>query len=319
MVDRELNGTAKHPIQIVARRTGLTADVIRVWERRYEAVSPHRTPTNRRLYSDVDVERLQLLRRATLAGRRIGDVADLPIDELRRLVAEDESAASEADPAAPAGARHPQARRLVDECLAAVEALDADRLTATLSNASVMLSAPVLLEQLLMPLMDAIGRRWRDGSLRPAHEHLTTSIVRSFLGSLKEVQPHPGPRPDIVVTTPAGQLHELGALTVAVTAALDGWSATYLGPNLPAEELAVAVKLRRSVAVALSVVHPGDDPGLAGELRRLRRLLADDVALIVGGSAAQDYEPVLKEIGALRRPDLASFRAELQALRTAAT
>ena len=77
MVDRELDGEGKHPIQIVARRTGLTPDVIRVWERRYEAVLPRRTSTNRRLYSDRDVERLQLLRRATLAGRRIGDVARL--------------------------------------------------------------------------------------------------------------------------------------------------------------------------------------------------------------------------------------------------
>ena len=59
---------AMHPIQVVTRRTGLSADVIRIWEKRYGVVAPMRTPTGRRLYSDADIERLRLLARATLTG-----------------------------------------------------------------------------------------------------------------------------------------------------------------------------------------------------------------------------------------------------------
>ena len=84
---------ARHPIQVVARRTGLSADVIRVWERRYRVVEPQRASNARRLYSDADVERLTLLRQATAAGRRIGDVAALSTAALRELVAADASAA----------------------------------------------------------------------------------------------------------------------------------------------------------------------------------------------------------------------------------
>ena len=84
----------EHPIQVVARRTGLTADVIRVWERRYGVVTPERASNSRRLYSDSDVEKLIMLRRATSAGRRIGDVASLPLNKLRELVDKDESAAA---------------------------------------------------------------------------------------------------------------------------------------------------------------------------------------------------------------------------------
>ena len=87
-----MKDTPIHPIQTVARRTGLTADVIRAWERRYRAVVPQRSETRRRLYSESDVERLLLLRRATLAGRRIGDVANMSTDELAPLVAADETA-----------------------------------------------------------------------------------------------------------------------------------------------------------------------------------------------------------------------------------
>ena len=72
-------------MKLVARRTGLSAHVIRVWERRYGAVTPVRTGTNRRLYTEEDIERLSLLRRLTEAGHNIGNVAALPLPRLREL------------------------------------------------------------------------------------------------------------------------------------------------------------------------------------------------------------------------------------------
>src|SRR5689334_10359630 len=75
-----------YSIKVVARLTGLTAHVIRIWEKRYAAVTPGRTPTNRRLYSDVEIERLNLLRLATEAGHSIRNVASLPTEALRSLV-----------------------------------------------------------------------------------------------------------------------------------------------------------------------------------------------------------------------------------------
>ena len=79
---------AKHPIAIVAERTGLTQDVIRVWERRYGAVDPARGKGGQRLYTDADVERLHLLNRASDAGRSIGQIAKLPPSDLARMVDE---------------------------------------------------------------------------------------------------------------------------------------------------------------------------------------------------------------------------------------
>ena len=85
----------RHPIQVVARRTGLTADVLRVWEKRYGVVEPARSSGGHRLYSDLDVERLSLLHRAISGGRRISRVAVLPIEDLRDMVREDDDAAVE--------------------------------------------------------------------------------------------------------------------------------------------------------------------------------------------------------------------------------
>src|SRR5579864_136502 len=86
------SGAHRHPIGVAAERTGLSLDVLRVWERRYGAVAPARAGGGQRLYSDADLERLRLLRLATLAGRGIGQVASLGSKELAELVREDETA-----------------------------------------------------------------------------------------------------------------------------------------------------------------------------------------------------------------------------------
>ena len=82
----------RHPIAVVSERTGLSHDVLRIWERRYRAVTPTRTSGGERLYSDADVERLRLLDAAVAAGRRIGRVATLPTSDLAELVAGDRAA-----------------------------------------------------------------------------------------------------------------------------------------------------------------------------------------------------------------------------------
>src|SRR5210317_251269 len=74
-----------YTIRYVSQRTGLTSHVMRVWEKRYEAVVPHRSPKNRRLYSEEDVQRLQLLKSATDAGHSISQVAQLDSKELLDL------------------------------------------------------------------------------------------------------------------------------------------------------------------------------------------------------------------------------------------
>ncbi|HKK14638.1 MAG TPA: MerR family transcriptional regulator [Gammaproteobacteria bacterium] len=303
----------KHPIQVVARRTGLTADVIRVWERRYGAVRPERTRGSRRLYSDEDVERLILLRKATAAGRRIGDVAGLDREALQALVDEDQAA----QPPAPAPRPGPAPAGHLRTCLEAVERMDASGLESALTAASLALAIPVLLDEVVTPLLQQVGRCWNDGSLRVGHEHLAAGVIRSFLGDLARTSNMSGEGPALIVTTPAGQNHELGALMAAITAGSEGWKAVYLNPNLPAGEIAAAAAATDARAVALSITYPPDDPRLVDELRSLRRQLPASVALLVGGAAAPAYAAALDAVGATRLPDLGALRRSLETLRAA--
>jgi DNA-binding transcriptional MerR regulator/methylmalonyl-CoA mutase cobalamin-binding subunit len=302
-----------HPIKVVARRTGLSPHVIRAWEKRYGAVTPKRTPTNRRVYTTADIERLLLLRRATLAGRSIGQVAALPTDELRQVVNEDEAAQSQA----PAPSRlvvSDTSNGTVEAALRSIERFDPEGLQANLDRASVTLSKPALVEQVVAPLLERVGDAWRDGSLRVASEHMASATLRTFMGVLNGAYPAMSDAPRLLVTTPAGQLHELGALIAATAAAAEGWQITYLGPSLPAEEIAAAAQTSESRAVALSIVLAGD-PHVKNELARLGQLLPENIALLVGGRASPHYLDVLQQIGAVRLTDLPSFRTELESLR----
>ena len=229
-----------HPIKVVATRTGLSKDVIRVWEKRYQAVNPERSDTGRRLYADADIEHLLKLKQAIAAGWRISDVARLSASELDKLVATESQQPQQHTGFAP-GEQDTGASYLA-RSLEAIEELNPGKLYSLLSSASVAMSIPRLLDELVAPLLAEIGERWHQGQLRVGQEHLATSVIRRFLDNLRETAAMQATGPVIVATTPTGQNHEMGAMMAAVAAAVAGWRVIYLMPSLPARDIVAAVK-----------------------------------------------------------------------------
>lgn len=310
----------RHPIGVVARRTGLKPDLIRAWERRYGAVEPGRSDTRRRFYSDADIHRLLLLRQVVKTGHGIGQVAQLSNEELEALIAEEpatppSAAPGAGDTTARVAASPDVAEPFLAACLAAAQRLDVGELEIQLERASLVLSRVNLLEKLLVPLMHRIGDLWQEGTLRPLHEHMASAVVRTFLGNMSTTYVSEANAPQLLVTTPARQLHELGALIVASIAAHEGWRVTYLGPNLPPEEIAAAAHQKGTRTVALSITYPPDDLMLPDELRKIRRLLGPQVEILAGGRSAPSYSAVLREIGARQAESLAELRRTLNELR----
>ncbi len=301
----------QHSIRTVARRTGLNAHVIRVWEKRYGAVSPLRADSNHRLYSDQEIERLNLLRMAKEAGHSIGRIARLDTETLRNLTAG--SPAPESDP----GSEPPEpVEEFLEECISAAERLDGAALADILERAAIALGQHGLLHKVIGPLAQSIGDLWRDGTISAAHEHFASAAIRAFLQHGNRQYAAPTSAPGITVATPAGQLHELGAVMVAAAAADLGWRVTYLGTSLPAAEIAGAATQDRSRAVALSIVYPADDENLGPELDRLRRYLPSKTSILAGGRAAESYRDALRRIGAIECGSLDELYDQLERLRT---
>lgn len=286
----------RHPIAAVARRTGLSQQILRAWERRYRVVVPQRTPTGRRLYTDRDLEVLTLLKRLTDAGYRVGSLQERTLPELREMVAAELGSGGRhaTGPVPVAG----DVAEMLDAALAAVTDLAPDRLEAVLRQAAIALPRPALRADLLHPLLDEIGRRWQHGELRIAHEHVASAVIRRFvLGLNPDQRTATRGRPVLAGTTP-GQRHELGLL-LAVSHVQDlGWDVLYLGSDLPVEEFVSSARQSAAVAVMLSLVYPAHDPLAAGAIRDLGSLLPSDCHLIIGGQAAATYADAVVAAGA---------------------
>jgi methanogenic corrinoid protein MtbC1 len=194
--------------------------------------------------------------------------------------------------------------------------LDGSALETSLRRGAINLSRHALMDDVIVPLLQKLGDLWSAGSVKTVHEHMASSVIRTFLGEMLLLSEIPDSAPNIIATTPAGQLHELGALIAAVTATSEGWRTTYLGPNLPAEEITSGAMKTQARVIALSIVYPADDPRLVGELERLSRYVSDHVVLIVGGRAAEAYRSTLEAIGALILHDMVSFRGKLESLKS---
>ncbi len=302
--------TPRYPVRLVAVRTGLSQHVLRAWERRHGVVTPSRSGGGQRLYSQLDIERLSRLRRLTERGHGIGRLAALGLDELKRL--DEESAAEAAPGPTPARAPGGSVREITASALQATRRLDGVELQAILERAAVTLGVPDFLDGVVATALEEIGRGWTEHSVSVAQEHLATAVFRRVLGWLLRVYEVNGPAPRLVVATPPGQVHELGALMVAVSAAAEGWGVTYLGPDLPVADLVSAATQTGARAVAVSVVYVPDDRGIAAALQETRANLPTRVPLLLGGAAAQAIRLEPEIAGVVVIDSLGDLRALLR-------
>jgi DNA-binding transcriptional MerR regulator/methylmalonyl-CoA mutase cobalamin-binding subunit len=304
-----MKNTNTYPIRYVAQQTGLTPHLIRAWERRYGAVLPERTQSNRRLYSEEDIERLKLLRRASAAGHSMAQIAGMTTEALLEVVGDEGRDVRNRSVERPAKSGPPSL--YFDTCLKKVLEFDQAGLQVALNRAAIALSRTSLIEEVIAPLVEKIGDLWSEGSLKIANEHMATAVIRSFLGDLLGPSEEPPGAPRMIVTTPAGEWHEIGALMVALEAQALGWNAFYLGPNLPAEEILSSFEQTRAKAIALSVVHVPDDFHLIRDLKKLRRYLPENGSLMMGGRAVESMKGLLEKMGITPLRDLADFREKL--------
>ncbi len=303
--------TGQHSIGIAARYSGLSAEVIRAWERRYQVVAPKRMANARRIYSDEDIERLTLLARATADGRRIGDIAKLSNNRLSKLI--DQSQVADA------GIPNKQQRQSTaavmeyfDSCIDAINNLNINRFIAALSQAEQSLSAVFLIEDLVTPLLSHVRDECRRGALSNGHKHLFTGAISAYL--LMRAAAYNHPRRKAVVCA-VEKDPELAALKVAATVNANGWNPVYLGENTTPGEIADIAVSAKAQAVIIGSSTAGEDDDVPNRLRLLRRQLPAS-PLIVHTPAGGHYIAIVGEINAIHCNNLRQLCFELERLAT---
>jgi methanogenic corrinoid protein MtbC1 len=248
----------------ICSETGLSADVVRVWERRYGFPVPLRLPSGHRRYRRGDLHRLRLMAEAVAQGHRPALVARANEGALKRLLMPTD---------------HPSIERLFE----AVQAMDTDRLRQLLRQSILDLGWKGFLQQVVALLLDRVGMAWAEGSIGIHHEHLATEVLEDLLRELRlECQTLPG-RGCVLLCTLPGERHRLGLLMVALTYAAQGFRTELLGVDLPVSSIAQAARGLKAdlVAVSLSIQSSGETTRKL--LSDLKERLPVGCRLLVGG------------------------------------
>ena len=307
----DLSKKPRHLIQVVGRRTGISSDVIRAWERRYGAVISERTETNRRLYTDDDIEKLTLLKRAINAGRRIGDIAQLSYDDLFELVMGDESNATKSYQSPSTGT----VMELFDEAAVAVNEMNSNRLDIALSNAVAMLSTTDFLMEFLKPLHNYINDECSRGTLRYIQEKFAKISIRNCLSNLStKFRSAKEEGPKMIIGSLTSEFENLDTLMHIIIAQNIGWSVTYVGNNIPHDELTHMANKISANTIVVALNNPRDIARKSYEIKTIQETadLKDNIVLI--GSQASSYRQIADDVRANISQDLSSFRLTLERL-----
>jgi MerR family transcriptional regulator, light-induced transcriptional regulator len=272
-----------HRIHRVAKLTGLSKDVIRVWERRYGFVKPLRGPNRYRIYTDEDVALLRYVRSEMEKGQSIGDLAEMGREELlsrmRQVAIPSVTAATPYD-------------RLLEELVTALDPLDQVAFERRLNGAVAVIPFEEALVRILLPLQRRVGDLWHEGRISEAVEHYVTKQVQQKLFAVMNHLPLNENGPKVLVGCLPGEEHEIGAQAVAYLCAVRGCRVYYLGPNLPLASLGHLCAQLGPDLVLLSLVGtfpPAEAEELAGELGKEVR---KNCPVILGGAGAKVFQEV---------------------------
>lgn len=286
-------------IGAVARRTGLSPDVLRVWERRYDAVEPLRTAGGTRLYSDAQVRRLEMLAVLVSRGHRIGRLARLGDDALAELFFEDAGAGRIAEDASSPNASSLSASttapcQLIERVLEALENVDSARVERLLMPVFLSLGVREFTLEVALPLLREVGDRWASGRLTIAAEHAAVAMLRTLLGGAIQRHPERDAAGRALFVTPPGQRHEFGVLAAALLASGAGVDAIYLGCEVPVDDVASTVRCTGSGIVVVGLApEAGSLEEALAYARTLRDELPDTTDLWLGGGASKSVGRIL--------------------------
>lgn len=303
--------TLLYPIRAVSKETGISIDTLRAWEKRYQVVVPQRDERGR-LYTEADIQRLRLLNSAVEKGHAIGRVAALSNEDLEALVFSPALKLREAEPAGTGvPADFPAKSQTHCALLEAIERLDYAEAERELSLLAAVLPPRELVHSIALPLMRQVGQAWHAGQLSIAQGHMTSSLLRNQLGALIPLHRRSTPATKLLFATPSGELHEFGILVAAMLAASGGLGITYLGANLPGEEIVFAAQKTAPQVVVLGFIGANHAKIGLAEIQKIAHKLPTQIELWVGGTRDDEMIEAVGQTRALLLDDFPRLEQHL--------
>lgn len=258
-----------------ARRVGVSAELLRAWERRYGLLRPVRSSGGFRLYTDADADRVARMRQALDTGLSAAEAAQLALSTERpteRLID---------------GA--------VDRLLDAIARYDEAGVHQVLDESLAAFGLEPILRDVIMPTLHTVGERWGSGELGVSHEHFASNVIRGRLMSLARLWGR-GRGPVALLACVPGEEHDISLLAFGLVLRSHGWRIIFLGANTP---MATIVRAAGETAPELVVMASFRRELIEAEAARLRAL-SSDVKLLLGGPGTESGVGELLGLDVLR-------------------
>ena len=267
--------TPSFNIAAVERDTGLSKDVLRVWERRYGFPVPDSDSNGERCYPAEQVDRLRLIKRLMDLGHRPGKLIATPLDELSELAPRRSKAPALAVPASHEG---------LDELLTLIKQHDAASYQQAMQQRLARQGLQHFVQDTVAPLTGKVGEYWEDGRFEVFEEHLFTELTNRLLRQAISTLPSGTRGPRVLLTSVPDEVHFLGLLMVESLFTLEGAECIALGTQMPLLEIGRAAEAHQADIVALSFSGAFPQRQIPGLLQHLRLVLPKEAALWAGGS-----------------------------------
>jgi len=269
-----LNKMSRYTIADLEKLTGIKAGTIRIWERRYRIIKPHRTDTNRRWYDDDDLTRIINISILYRHGVKISKIASMSGSEITASVAQ-----LALDPQDPETG--------IDALIVAMTELDENAINRILLRSVVNSGFEETYEKIVFPFLRRVGIMWHTGSVDVGAEHFVSNIFRKRLISAIDTLPAAGStdRKKVLLYLPENEWHELGLLFFAFITGKAGHETLYLGQSTPYNAMAdVAERWHPDIIVTgsltgLPFARPED------YLKRLSSVFSNAKILVSGALA----------------------------------
>jgi MerR family transcriptional regulator, light-induced transcriptional regulator len=251
----------------LAKRTGVSPELLRAWEQRYGLLQPTRTAGGFRLYSAADEARVQRMQSLVSGGLAAAQAA-------RLVLSDGEPAPPTASPAA------------TPEDAAATLTVSLDRLDEQAANTALdrlfaAYTVETVLREVILPYLHRLGERWATGEVSVAQEHFASNLLRGRLLALAQGWGQ-GRGPAAILACVPGEQHELGLLAFGVALRRRGWRITYLGTDSPIEAVADLSRSLLPTVVVLLSIGPQGFLDHAPEIEQL----AKQVPVMIAGTGA---------------------------------
>ena len=281
-MQNDLDNQGKYNMKAVSTMVGILPGTLRAWERRYQMIAPVRNEAGHRLYSDNHVRKLKWLTQKVNDGFTISQAISL-LEQEQKVSARPFNDQAE-----------DRVSQLQKDILHAFLQFDERTVQDLMNEAFTIYTMDKVLIDILAPLLLQIGNMWEDGKITTAHEHFSTSILRSRIGAVMHAYPHNGILPKVVAVCAPGEWHELGLLIFTLYMRRKGYEVIYLGSSIKEHDIEVVLETVKPRFLFMSCTMTNN---LSSTLDLTLSLEKEFSNLVVGlgGSAIDSMNPEDKQ------------------------